>query len=259
MLLVPRGQRFIHEAAQGTRQPDQQTVSKLLIPNTTQVPNIIFDKLMANLRPGAFKVLLAICRYTYGHQKQSDRISLKQLEEMTGLNRWSVVRSAKELVGIVIIKSKGTAKGLASEYALNLEITTGELGTLSDQSHKVTSHLASHLGVTFQTNSKPNKDTVVFPEKKSKPAHIRKFDSQGFQKFYQAFPRHVAKAEAEKAWAQLAPGPDLAATIASAAERYAESVRDKDPEYIKHPAAWLRARRWEDELGRRREPKFINA
>lgn len=58
-------------------------------PNFTQIPNDLLDK-MADMSPAEFKVLMAICRKTFGWRKSHDVISLSQLEEMTGLSRTAV-------------------------------------------------------------------------------------------------------------------------------------------------------------------------
>jgi hypothetical protein len=80
-------------------------MSERLRPNFTGVPNIIFDKFMRTLAPGAAKVLFVICRFTYGYGKPSgDRISLKQLQDMTGMARGSVARSIKELGSLVTVR-----------------------------------------------------------------------------------------------------------------------------------------------------------
>jgi len=65
-------------------------MSKLLIPNTTQVPNVLLDEVIPKLPPGAVRVLLAIVRKTYGFQKSSDCISYSQLQVLTGLSREGV-------------------------------------------------------------------------------------------------------------------------------------------------------------------------
>jgi len=143
--------------------------SRLLIPNTTQVPNVLMDEVMRTLSTAAVKVLFAICRYTYGFGKQSDSISLKQLQDMTGLSRWSVIRCRNEL-GNLIRTIPGSAKGQrASVYTLNLDISSGQLVTLCDQSQKVTSHIARHPSAPIQTNSKPIKSIRGKPPNSSSP------------------------------------------------------------------------------------------
>lgn len=62
-------------------------------PNYTQIPNVIFDYWMEKLTPAEFKVLLFICRKTFGWQKTKDSISRSQIAKMTGLNRDTVRKS----------------------------------------------------------------------------------------------------------------------------------------------------------------------
>jgi len=109
-------------------------MSKLLIPNTTQVPNVILDEVIPKLTSSPVRVLLAIIRLTYGFQKSSDRISQRSLAKKTGLSRRNVIKGVKALDGIIqIIPGK---KGLktwegANEYSLNLDISTGLLEGLT--------------------------------------------------------------------------------------------------------------------------------
>lgn len=69
-----------------------------------------------------------------------------------------------------------------------------------------------------------------------------------FSSFYAAYPRHVDRADAEKAWLEINPDPELTARIMSTVQAYADSVEDVEPRFIKHPGSWLRKKRWEDEL-----------
>lgn len=66
-----------------------------------------------------------------------------------------------------------------------------------------------------------------------------------FDAFYQAYPRHVAREAAEKAWLKLSPSPELQALIMAAVVRYA--AEDREPKFIPHPATWINQERWTDE------------
>jgi hypothetical protein len=81
-----------------------------------------------------------------------------------------------------------------------------------------------------------------------------------FNRFYSAFPRHVARAAAEDAWAELNPDLALAERIIAGAKAYAEVSEGVARNYIKHPGPWLNDRRWEDDeqAQTRKEPKFVN-
>lgn len=73
-------------------------MNQIFAPNYTQIPNVIFDYWMNKLTPAEFKVLLCICRKTFGFHKQTDAISLKQIMEMTGLSsRSSLIKTLTSL------------------------------------------------------------------------------------------------------------------------------------------------------------------
>lgn len=73
-----------------------------------------------------------------------------------------------------------------------------------------------------------------------------------FERFWKAYPRKVAKADALKAFEKNVPGP-LLETVLNALEKQKRSenwTRDSG-RYIPYPATWLNGKRWEDES----EPK----
>jgi phage replication O-like protein O len=107
-------------------------MSKLLIPNTTQVPNVLLDKVMPLLPAAPLKVLLAIARLTYGFQKRSHKIGFTQLAKLTGLKRRSAIRAANFLGDLIHVKTGGPGRG-ANEYSLNLDITESQLAALSER------------------------------------------------------------------------------------------------------------------------------
>ena len=70
----------------------------------TTVPNIYFDEYLPELSCTETKVLLAIVRKTVGWQRESDEISIEQLQRTTGLSRNSVRAGLRGLLkrGLVI-------------------------------------------------------------------------------------------------------------------------------------------------------------
>lgn len=72
----------------------------------------------------------------------------------------------------------------------------------------------------------------------------------GFAAFWNAYPRKVAKATAQKAWSNLKPTPALVAEIMEGVKRGVESVEwSKDEgQYIPHPTTFLNGHRWTDEF-----------
>lgn len=249
-----------------------------LKPNCTQCPNDILDRLLPILSPSQFKLVMAIVRKTYGWHKKSDDISLTQLERMTGMSRQTVIDASAPLraSGFIVIGRSGR-RGVLN-YSLNINVDTESLVKTLDQSKNLTTlNNTTSLVQILDTQKKLTK------EKKSERAKARQSSSHlrkkgtgasdpaalaAFSQFYQAYPRHVGKEDALEAWTKLAPSPELVAEIMAGVERYAETVKDADPKFIKHPGRWLNARRWEDEPaggnGNAEDPEyrkrtFINA
>lgn len=82
---------------------------------TTQVPNVVFDKLLTNLTFSEFKVLMVIIRQTYGwidqrtrRRKTRDRISHSQFIQKTGLSRRMVSKALQSLVskGLIAVTDR---------------------------------------------------------------------------------------------------------------------------------------------------------
>jgi phage replication O-like protein O len=59
-------------------------------PNYTQIPNAILDN-MASMSAAEFCVIAAICRQTFGWHKKTEKLSLTQLQEFTGMGRHAVM------------------------------------------------------------------------------------------------------------------------------------------------------------------------
>jgi phage replication O-like protein O len=129
--------------------PNQATFPGFQFPNTTQIPNEVFDSLMPHLSGGELKVLLYICRRTFGFRKDSDSISLTQiskgittkagrvLDQGTGLSKRHVINALKALEkrNIITVTRKVDETGLneVNAYSLNLLAMGGGVGTKSPQ------------------------------------------------------------------------------------------------------------------------------
>jgi hypothetical protein len=104
-------------------------------PTTTPVPDEVFDVLMPQLSGAELKVLLYICRRTFGFKKESDNISLNQistgittrdgrvLDRGTGLCKAAVVSAVTSLAkkGIIIRKRRQSVENGCepTTYTLN--------------------------------------------------------------------------------------------------------------------------------------------
>ena len=69
----------------------------------------------------------------------------------------------------------------------------------------------------------------------------------GFDDFWTIYPRKVGKGAARKAWkTALKKAPKE--TILDGLATYQATRRGEDPSYTAHPATWLNAERWDDEM-----------
>jgi phage replication O-like protein O len=59
-------------------------------PNYTQTPNLLFDDWMQAMGEAELKVVMTIVRHTFGYHLDARRLSLSDLERLTGLSRQAV-------------------------------------------------------------------------------------------------------------------------------------------------------------------------
>jgi len=70
-----------------------------------------------------------------------------------------------------------------------------------------------------------------------------------FTAFWDAYPKHVKKQDAEKAWLRLNPSEELTQTIINHVLKMRASPdwQKEQGKYIPYPASYLNGKRWEDE------------
>lgn len=72
-------------------------------------------------------------------------------------------------------------------------------------------------------------------------------DDPQWKRFWDCFPRRVSKKEARKAWLQINPSPADVDRMIETLEWQKQEWAGIEPQYVPHPASWLRAERWTDE------------
>lgn len=92
--------------------------------NYTKIPNAFFDKLMKGFTPSELKVLLIIYRKTIGFQKEWDKISLSQFEEVTGGGRGNINKALKGLEEKGFIQVDRS--GYSNSYKVNADSSETE-------------------------------------------------------------------------------------------------------------------------------------
>lgn len=103
-----------------------------LIPNSSQIPNVILDLVLPRISEAEARCLLYICRRTFGFHKDEDNISFSQFENGiktsqgrrldygTGLSRPSVNAALQNLIKVGVIFVQQRSKG--NRYKLNLHM-----------------------------------------------------------------------------------------------------------------------------------------
>jgi phage replication O-like protein O len=160
----------------------QATFQGFQFPTTTPVPDEVFDVLMPQLSGAELKVLLYICRRTFGFKKESDSISLHQiaqgittrdgrvLDGGTGLCKRHVQRALKvlEKKNIIKVTRKVDETGLyeVNTYSLNIVDTGSGAGTKcpygrDKMSPGVETSGSGGVGTPASTTTDSNQETVT--------------------------------------------------------------------------------------------------
>lgn len=198
-----------------------------LIPNTSAIPNVLFDYWMDKLSPAEFKVLMCIARKTYGWHKDVDKISIKQIEKMTGLSRKGIIKNIEVLMLhnlLIKIKSK-TEDGddAPNKYTINVNC----MGVGSE---------LSTLGVV---NSVHQGGSVL-----STPTKERLNTKDNLQNIYppippleEAAPPDAAKAADEKITDSQKPKrtkipSDFSPTVKQLAEKIVNALHQANPDWL---------------------------
>ncbi len=84
-------------------------------------------------------------------------------------------------------------------------------------------------------------------QQKKKPCASQAMQ-QGFERFYDAYPKKKSRAMAEKAFCKIAPSEELLASILQGIARAKTSAQWANPQMIPYPASWLNAQGWLDDV-----------
>jgi hypothetical protein len=112
-------------------------------PNYTQIPDELIDVLMPRLSEAELKVLLYICRRTFGFGKEADTISIRQMVE--GIT----ARDGRRLDAGTGLSKAGVTKALASLRAKGIILATRH--TSPEYGHTATTYRLRLLGEPLGT------------------------------------------------------------------------------------------------------------
>lgn len=102
----------------------------------------------------------------------------------------------------------------------------------------------------YENHSENEDDNDIDNRIIDKKRGVGKGKSNLFEKFYTAYPRHIGRAGAEKAFSKIEINDVLFAKIMSVLEKWkqCEQWTKDNGQFIPYPATWLNGKRWEDEL-----------
>ena len=122
-------------------------MTRSLIPNSTQIPDVILDEWMPHLSGAELTIVLAVARKTFGWGKSYDRIGIGQMMECTGLKRRAVQLACDSLeaAGILLIRVSGDGV-TPNAYKLNMDAPDQILATLTWRTEAAETKHAEALG-----------------------------------------------------------------------------------------------------------------
>ncbi|MPW17904.1 hypothetical protein GCT13_13390 [Paraburkholderia sp. CNPSo 3157] len=225
----------------------------------TRIAHGILEALaLANLGKRHYKIMLVLCRQTYGYNKKSDEISLSQFHDKTGVLPPNVSTAIDELVEMrVLLRTPGKyAACLAvnkayAQWTGKAKVDVTQLwGYQNDNSSVIeTINEGSQIDndgvietITTKDNPKRNNQKTTPKENLSRSLRDR------FEIFWAAYPKKRSKDKAEKAFAKRNPDEQLFNDLMAGLERAKTSEQWQNPQFIPHAATWLNGGGWMDEF-----------
>lgn len=182
--------------------------------------------------------------------------SVETLMRHTGLSRNAIRAAFKDLEAYGwLTRRHRTAR--TTVYRINIDAITDanrrerkpkDYNAVEAPVHPVETVEETEPPATVDTPAPSTGDLAPIKTKKksSTPARVE----SDFLDFYAAYPRHVGKEAARRAFVKAVKAGTPAADIVEGARRYAAGTAAAGTEtrYIAHPATWLNAGRWSDDM-----------
>jgi phage replication O-like protein O len=225
----------------------------------TRVAHGIMEALaLADLGKRHYKIMLVMCRQTYGYNKKADEVSLSQFHDKTGILPPNVSTTIEELVAMrVLIKTPGKyAACLAvnkayAQWAGKAKVDVSKVWGYQNNNSTVIETISEGYQndndgvietITTKDNSK-RKDQKTTPKE-----NLSRSLRERFEIFWAAYPKKKSKTTAEKAFAKRNPDEQLFNDLMAGLGRAKTSEQWQNPQYIPHAGTWLNAGGWMDEI-----------
>ncbi|WNC90930.1 replication protein [Paraburkholderia sp. FT54] len=225
----------------------------------TRVAHGIMEALaLADLGKRHYKIMLVMCRQTYGYNKKADEVSLSQFHDKTGILPPNVSTAIEELVAMrVLIKTPGKyAACLAvnkayAQWTGKAKVDVSKVWGYQNNNSTVIETISEGYQndndgvietITTKDNSKRHNQKTTPKENLSRSLRER------FEIFWASYPRKRSKKAAEKAFAKVNPDEQLFNDLMAGLERAKTSEQWRNPQYQPHAATWLSDGGWMDEI-----------
>jgi DNA-binding MarR family transcriptional regulator len=191
--------------------------------------------------------------------------SLKNLAQKARLSKEQLCKVLKKLERAGEIRRERSTGGFnrRTRYFINLTLPeNSEIKTVLKEQCQKNTELHDTKTVSYTTHAinrhrtvnkkeSPESDKLIPNSLSTKakrkltrpdPARVRAFET-----WYAAYPKHVGRKPALKAWLKLDPDSVLVETIMTATARYADLKTDVEARFVLDPATWINQERWTDE------------
>jgi len=182
-----------------------------------QVPNSAIRD--PQISPNAFRLLAYLMSHKEGYE-----LTYGQIERQTTLGRYAINEAIRVLTDKGWLRTERTKKENGQFGPTSFHILDPEaVDSVADDSS------AGHSTMEQPTDIK---NTNYLEKTKDKEKHL-----EGFDKFWNLYPKKIAKADALKAWSK-ATKTKTADDLLKLTKAYSEGKLPED-KYIPYPASWL--------------------
>lgn len=193
--------------------------------NYTNIPNELWDQMIDNKNFNrSTRIFAMIVRYTVCFHREFHELSLSFIADRLEIRKNHVSEEITKMIENGTLKSIGNDR----KRKLGIGLIVPEFGNQEVPKNR-------------------NKDIPENGNQEINNNKLKSLNIEQFEKFWSAYPRKIAKADAEKAF-QAAVKKVPFEEILSGVRNYCAFVdrEHKDAKYIKYPAGWLRSELWND-------------
>ena len=220
----------------------------------------VMSEVFARYPVGGGEMLLALAMADHASDDGSRVFpTVKMLADKTRQSERTVQRQIQNMLDmgwLILVGFGNGGRSCANEYRISHDWIKGvnlspfKKGDIDDIKGDTTGKkgdIDDIKGDTVVTRKEPS---ITINNHQEPPAGVReKIQSSEFNEFWQAYPKKVGKAEAQKAFSKINPDEFVLQAMSDALDwqRMSDSWTKNNGQYIPNPATWLNGRRWEDE------------